>query len=485
MDDPLFSLIQSLSSREKSYFRRYSKIHGDNPDRNYLHIYNFLEKQKEFDETKLKAHFSDKPFVKYLSSEKNYLFEQILTSLMNYHLNTTVRGKLARSVIHVDILMQRGFDTKALKVLKQAKKLAYRYEEFTTIQLLIRFEEEIIFKHGAINFTNQLNELEQEREDCIAKVNNINKLRLLKAQARELQFIEQYYVKDPGKYPHIFNNPLLNKEEGALSLVAMDYWYYIQEIRHYLLRDFEKSFEWLEKYLAFFEAHTYIFEPNKKLPVLSNYLYLASKIKKVEKFNEALQKLEDLKQVKGIDNHYIDYIKYSRTLELHYITRSNENTAGMLTEVEDFYHSQKKHLGTTELDYIIILLIRACISLGQYQKAQQWLKRWYETDDVDVSLNLIKLFSMIIYYEMNYFTLLESECESAYKTLRKRKRFGKLENEFIRFFKKLSRDPKPSVTNSRFERFHHDIMAIKNDPDENLLFEYCDFTRWTAGKLKK
>ena len=94
MDDPLFSLIQSLSAREKSYFRRYSKIHGDNPDRNYLHIYNFLEKQKEFDESKMKAQFSGKQFVKYLSSEKNYLFEQILTSLMNFHLNTTIRGKL-------------------------------------------------------------------------------------------------------------------------------------------------------------------------------------------------------------------------------------------------------------------------------------------------------------------------------------------------------------------------------------------------------
>ena len=294
MEDHLFDLIKSLSSREKSYFRRYSKIHGDNPDRNYLHIYNFMEKQKEYDETKLKSHFRGKPFIQYLSSEKNYLFEHLLNSLMNYHLNTTVRGKLARSVLHVDILMQRGFEKKALKILKQAKKLAYRYEEFTTIQLLIRFEEEILFSHGVINFVNRLNELEKEREDCIAKVNNINKLRILKAQARELQFIEQYYVKDPEKYPHIFDNPLLESETEALSLVAMDYWYYIREIRHYLLREFEQSFKWLEKYLEFFESHDYIFEPNKKLPLLSNYLYLACTIRKTEKFNQALVKLEAL-----------------------------------------------------------------------------------------------------------------------------------------------------------------------------------------------
>lgn len=485
MEDHLFSLIHSLSSREKSYFKRYSKIHGDNPDRNYLHIYNYLEKQKVYDESKLKSHFKGKQFINYLSSEKNYLFEQVLNSLMNFHLSTTVRGKLARSVLHVDILMQRGFDNKALKILKHAKKLAYRYEEFTTIQLLIRFEEEIIFRHGVINFVEQLNELEKEREDCIAKVNNINKLRLLKAQARELQFIEKYYVQDPGKYPHIFNNRMLDREEQALSLVAKDYWYYIQEIRHYLLREFDKSFEWLEKYLQFYETYEYIFEPNKKLPLLSNYLYLASKIREIEKFDQALQKLEALKPVKGIDANYIDYIKFSRLLELCYKTGNTEKTASMLPEVEQFYREKGKFLGPTEMDYILILLIRGYITLDRFSQAQFWLNRWYETDDVEVSLNLIKLFSMIVYYELGYFSLLESECESAYKTLRKRQRLGKLENEFIRFFKKLARAPEDPGNQERFALFHQQLIKIGNDPKENMLFEYFDFNSWADRQRAK
>ncbi len=483
MEDHVHALIHSLSSREKSYFKRYSRIHGDSPDRNYLHIYEFLEKQRDYDESKLKERFRDKSFVKYLSSEKNYLFEQLLNSLMNYHLNTTVRGKLARSVLHVDILMQRGFDGKARKILQHAKKLAYKYEEFTTIQILIRFEEEIIFKHGGMNFIDQLDELEKERETCIEKVNNINKLRLLKAQARELQFIEQYYVKDPGKYPHIFNNPMLDEESGALSVIAKDFWFYIREIRHYLLREFDESFRWLEKYLEFFEEHEYLFDVNKKLPLLSNYLYLASKTVQTGKFRAALVKLESLKKSKGADANYIDYIKYSRLLEMHYRGGDRGDIATLLPVVDAFYAQSGKSLGPTERDYIIILLVRSYIYLGMFQKAQQWINRWYEHDGVDVSLNLIKLLGMIVYFELGYHSLLESECESAYKILRKRDRYGKLESEFIRFFKYAVRSSGSSGFRDRFGKFHDTLVEIRKDPDQSMLFEYFDFTQWSSGKL--
>ncbi len=485
MEDQLHALIRSLSAREKSYFKRYSRIHGDNPDRNYLHIYEFLQKQADYDESRLKEHFKARPFVKYLSSEKNYLFDQLLNSLMNFHLNTSVRGKLARSVLHVDILMQRGFDKKARKILKHAKKLAYRYEEFTTIQILIRFEEEIIFKHGVINSVDELNVLEKEREECIARVNNINKLRILKAQARELQFIEQYYVKDPGKYPHIFDNPLLEEESQALSVIARDYWYYIREIRHYLLREFDKSFQWLEKYLAFFEAHEYLFDANKKLPLLSNYLYLASKTQQPEKFGAALEKLKALRSVHGIEGHYIDYIIFSRQLELYYRSGDRETTSSLLPGAEDFYGKYSVLLGPTERDYFIILLIRTCIYLGHYQKGQQWLNRWYESDGVEVSFSLIKLLGMMVYYELGHLSLVASECESAYKTLRKRNRLGTLENEFIRFFKYASQQEEGPGLRARLERFHNALLEIRGNPEQNMLFEYFDFSRWTAAKLGK
>lgn len=485
MKDTVYTLIQSLSSREKSYFKRYSKIHGDSDDRNYLHIYNYLEKQKSYDEVKLKSHFKGKQFANYLSSEKNYLLEQLLNSLMNFHMGTTVRGKLARSVVHIDILMQRGLDSKALKLLKQAKILAYKYEEFTTAQLLIRFEEEIIFKHGVIKYTDQLKELEKEREQCISRVNNINKLRIIKAQARELQFVEQYYVKDPENYPDLFNNPMLDNEENALSLIAKDYWHYIREIRHYLLREFDKSFECLEEYLDFFEKHEYLFGLNNKLPLLSNYLYLASKTKQTSKFHFALKKLEAIKSVKGIDERYIDYIKYSRLLELYYKTGDLKKTADLLPEIEEYFKKQATLLGPTEADYILILLIRAHIGLDRFSMAQYWINRWYEMDDVEVSFNLIKLFGMIIYYELGYFSLLESECDSAYKMLRKRKRFGLLEQEITAFFRKAARNPNHPEILSRIESLHDRLLQLRKNPEESMLFEYFDFCQWTAKKMGK
>ena len=119
-----------------------------------------------------------------------------------------------------------------------------------------------------------------------------------------------------------------------------------------------------------------------------------------------------------------------------------------------------------------------------FPRAQHWLNRWYETDGVEVSFSLIKLLGMIIYYELGYHSLLESECESAYKNLRKRKRLGKLESECIRFFKYASLHPGDPGHENRLKKFHENLVGIGNDPEQNMLFEYFDFPRWTAWKMR-
>ena len=107
-----------------------------------------------------------------------------------------------------------------MKVLKQAKSLAYHFEEFTIIFQLIQMEEEILFSHGILHFTAHLEKLKKEREEITQKIQNLNELKLLKVLARELQFIDMPQITNPENHPRVFANPFLEDKKNINSLKA-------------------------------------------------------------------------------------------------------------------------------------------------------------------------------------------------------------------------------------------------------------------------
>ncbi len=478
----IFDFVRSLTFREKAYFRRFSRLHSDTKEKNYIKIFDYLEKQEIYDEQALQAHFAEERFVKYLSSEKHYLLEQLLNSLINFHFNTSTNRKLIKLILYINLLTERGLRPKAAKILKQAKKLAYQREEFTIILQLIQMEEELLFSHGILNFTVQLRKLKEEREEITRKIQNLNELRLLKVQARELQFEDYPHVIDPDKYPHIFKSDFLDNPETVNSCKAQDAWFYIQSVKYYLLREFKASLESNRQHLQFFEANESIFTFNQKLPLLSNYLYLAAKVQDQPSFQEAITKLEALEGKKDIDSIYIGYIKYARMLELYYKSNQIEASKTLIPEVNQYLERSEQQLGSTEVDYLLILLIRAGILTGQFTQTQQWLNHWYKIENVDTSLNIIKMLSMITYFELQYLNLLRYEIDSTYKSLKKRKRLRKLERTMIRFFKKYTKSPNPAPQLSAVKDLEQDLEVISEDPIENVLFEQFDFLQWSREK---
>ncbi len=484
MSDLIFNFVRSLTLREKAYFKRYTQLHNNSEDKNYLKIYKFIEKQKHYDEKALKNHFAGETFIKYLSSEKHYLLEQILNSLINFHANTSNNRKLLKLILYINILSEKGFKKKATKIIRQAKTLAYKHEEFTIILQLIQMEEEILFSHGILNYVQQLETLKAEREEITEKIQMLNRLRLLKAQSRELQYEYMPHVSDPSKYPHIFDNPLLKNKENIKSLKGLEIWHYINSITYYLVRDFKKSQISHQRYLKFYEENEYLFNKNQKLPVLSNYMYLSAKIKDEQHFMIGLTKLTDLIGEKDIDSDYIYYIKYARILELYHKINNQDAARALLDEVAEYVEKNSEKFGKTEIDHLIVLLVRAGIETQQFTKAQQWINLWYEKVSIEISLNIIKLFALIIYYEQDYADLLSHEINSTYKTLKKRKKYTKLEQVFIRFFKKIVHEPDQLKKAKAFDQLHEELRAIQNNPTQNILFEQFDFLKWCEAKMQ-
>ena len=218
----LFELIRSMTLNEKGYFKRHAKLHTGKDNKNYLRIFNVIEKAKKFEKDILSNHFKGTNIEKYLSSEVNYLKEKILISLFNFNMNKTKRNQIQRGILIVESLATKGFQKEALKKLKAIKKIALKQEEFTWILRLIELEEILMFKEGVLGYRAKLEELDQERSETINIIQNLNKFHILRQEIRELQFKEHLFGKDNKNLKSICNNPLIANDKNCMSIKAKD-----------------------------------------------------------------------------------------------------------------------------------------------------------------------------------------------------------------------------------------------------------------------
>ena len=137
----LFDLVHSLTKSEKRFFKLQSSLQAG--EKNYVRIFDLLEKMDHYDEEFVKESFKGELFLKHLPSEKNHLFKLILKALRSYHGEASVRSVLKQALKNVDILHKKGLFEECKKELKRAKKLAMSYEFFYYLFEIISWQQAV------------------------------------------------------------------------------------------------------------------------------------------------------------------------------------------------------------------------------------------------------------------------------------------------------------------------------------------------------
>ena len=102
----LFDLVKSLTKSEKRFFKLSSSLQTG--DKNYLKIFDAIDKQDEYDENALKNLFKKETFIKHFPSEKNHLYKLILKSLRAYHADNSVSSQLKQEIKNIEILYNKA-----------------------------------------------------------------------------------------------------------------------------------------------------------------------------------------------------------------------------------------------------------------------------------------------------------------------------------------------------------------------------------------
>ena len=478
----IFDLVHSLTMNEKSYFKKFATIHSSKTSKNYIRLFDAIAQMQGFDVQFLKKKFEGEPIAKHLSSEVNYLEEQILKSLTNFSFEKNKRTQNQKHIHYITILIEKGFRQRAKKILKKTKTAAYQKEEFTTIIKLIQLEEEIFFRDKIFDFLEKLSKLNTERQELYAKIQNINELRLLREQISKTQFIHGY-IDDVSKFSNFYNSSLMQSPDNAFSFKAKEHWYYIKSIQFYLLRQYKKAQQANLMLLDIMEENNHLSNPSDILPIASNVLYSSALAKDETTFWQTMPTLEVLKAKPNIDKIYFQYVKHSRVLELYYQKMDLKSTTNYLEEVTPFFLKHHDTLPFLPLNHMLLLMVRAEIITERFQKAINWLNKWLEAGPGEYILIHARCFLLITRYELGWNELLAAELETTYKLFRRQGKYDNLAKAMVAFFRSYLKNPKKEI--SYLTTLHHQLKTIKAVPEKNHAFEYFNYEKWCEQVLAK
>lgn len=486
--ESIFKLIRSLNSAEKGYFKKYSKING-NTDNKYLLLFDAIDSQKEYDETKLLKKFKSQPFVRQFPVAKNYLYEKILASLDSFHQDTS--SEIQKLLHSGEIIFRMGLYGQALKILKKAKKIAIEQDLFAYLLEIYQWEFNIAIEKQDAVWADEIN---KEWEKAILLSQNTQAYRFIYVKMASL-FLNYGKTQDK-KILYTINelvkNPLLQNEARALTFYSKVRFYDSHLFYWCIQGDRGQIYTYAKKIKNLFHSNSekiknqiYIY-----LDALNNILSISVKLKK---WNEVTNYLSILKEISKNEkskniNAKIFYI-YACHLLCYYNTlghfeKSIKEIPGILTDI--IFHENE--LNQLEKTMLFIHLSLSFFGIGDYKNSLVWANKIKN----EISLmfrpdlySFIKLFYLIVQYENGHIDILPNLSKSSYRFLSKINRLSKFEMIMLSFIKnKLSIVSSKKDTIKYFSELQKLVEAIDDDAHIKNIYYLFDFSIWIESKLQ-
>lgn len=489
----LHDLIKSLSKSEKRFFKLHSALQSG--DKNYLRLFDAVDKQKVYDEETIKKQFAKETFIKHLPSEKNHLYKLILKALRAYHADSTVSGILKQEIKNIEILYQKALYVECNKFLHRAKRIARENERFYYWFELLNWEKMLLEEaYESGEFTKDLDALIEEEREVIEKLRNLAAYHILYSKINYV-FRSGGYVRTEEEHAmveEISEHPLIKGKNTALSRRAATICYYTQGFCHWAKRDWRTS---LEKFLRVKE----ILDENEaiKADLPERYIrtlhYVINAQIELNELGQAaanialMRSLPDTNGFVGI-NIASQVFVASNLSELRLLDRAGDYERALtlvpavlegMEEMGDRLHKEKE----LEFHYAMALVH---FGAGQVNKALFWLNKVLNDNEPTLRQDIFtyaRLFNLVVHYELGNYDLLEYIVRSTQRYLSKRQRAHQVENTLIDHIKRLARAQDPAMKRDLFRSLHHELGKLLKDPNEGLVLKYFNVMAWVEAHL--
>lgn len=270
--DFLHSLLHCMTPAELKHFRVHS-ITGKDEPKYYRQLMDTVLKMQEYDEEKLIARLGKEKWSKRIAFTKHYLHQTLLEDLSIYHRNDTTMMMLREMLNKIDLLYLKGLHIQCLQYIAKAKKVAYKYEDFQCIMVLLNKELLLLrakFYPGKNTFSH-LSRIKEEMEEAVVLYQNMMQYAIIEGEIITHGLSEGMMRKKRSitEQRKMLRHPLLSRASEAKSIRASYFFNICKIILHNRLAEDEHTYKYIQ-------LHMKLIEKTKHIIAEDSYLYINS-----------------------------------------------------------------------------------------------------------------------------------------------------------------------------------------------------------------
>jgi len=477
----LYDLIHALSGSEKRYFKLFVKAEKNNK---YIRLFDAIEAQADFDDEVLQQKiYKGQPIESRKYSElKSYLYDLVLKSLQSFDEKSSIDYKIKGYLQSVRVLFKRGRFNDCKELLQKTKKTAHKYEDFTALLEVLRWEKQIAYSLIDVAFMDkEIERIDKEEKIYIKQLQNLSEYRNI--FFRILTSIKKAVIGGGiQELDTLIKNPLLKDENTTQSHHAKLLYNRIYSLYYYANEDLDSFYQFNKKLIHLMESKPYLLneDVSEYISVLSNNMLSCHRLNKFQEWQETIDKFLKIKP-----NTYDDKLKihrqyYQGKLAYCIITGQFKNGLEVLQQHFEKVQEFDKDLFERSVFYYYYFCIY--FGVGDYDNALGYLNDWLnlprniERQDFQVYVHLMNL---IIHFEMGNAMLLESLLRSAYRYLRKSKTSQPIEHQILNFIKSSMKTANAAEHRKLLEKFKEEMSDIQKAPRTRPF----DLTSWLESKI--
>lgn len=490
----LFSLIKSLTKSEKRFFKLNSSLQTG--DKNYLKIFDFIEKQKKYDEEELKAHFAKEVFIKHLPSEKNHLYKLLLKSLRAYYSDRTISSQLKQEIKNVEILYKKALYKECNKFVTRAKAIAKKYEKFYYWFELINWEKRLLeeaYESGVFN--KDLDKLIEEETEVIEKLRNLAEYHILYSKINYI-FRSGGFTRNEKErevVAGIADYHLIKGKNTALSTRATTICYYIKGLCAASIRDYEDALVNFKKAKTVMEA-----KPHIKDDLQTRYIYTLNFLMhcyidsyRFEQAEDVVAQLKALREEKlygSLDATVRLFTSiYIGQMQLYNRQGEFSKTLELIPEIESGLEQFGDKINKEKLLLFTYNTAYAYFGVGEFRQALRHINEVLNDNEKMLRQDIYsfsRIFNLVIHFELHNHDFLEYDMKSTARYLNKHEKDYEVEKLFMKEMKALARVNDDATQKKVFADFGGKLDKLLEIDRENVILEYFDLKSWLDSKIE-
>lgn len=491
----LFDLIKSLTPEEEKKFKLNSSLQQG--DKNYIKLYNYIQKQDTYDEENVKQHFKNEIFVQHFASEKNQLLHHILKSMRQHRQETSASARIDEEIKNIQLLFNKSLYRQSRKQLSLIKKMAYDYELFYSLLEIVELEKVLIDMEahfGDINYKT-IDELIDEENSIFQKIENyaayevhlakLNTLssRLMIARSKEDVNEINTLIKETKR---------ISEKEGFLSNKAKIIFLFTIGLGHRLLNEMDEVNEVFSELIIEAENKPQIISEMPNYYIMAHgYLVRYCAIKK--QYNDGFKVIDKLKSLslnemfKATDLQILIFTQsYITEMILYAYIGQHDKAKNIIPYVIKGLDKYETKINNEELVRIYHTISMVYFGVGEYNKALHWLNRIINTNYEDLrqdTIRISKLINLIIHFELGNDDLLSYIYKSSVRFFNQQEKQYRFESVFLDYFKKIALSKRDSKQKETYVRFKEELQKVFKDKYEKNALEFFNFYAWLDSKI--